>query len=57
MDVCKGPKWMEGMKGLAMEHKDLEWMEVKRELEYGYKVLKWTWKMKDGNVWVWMEEF
>ena len=47
MDVCKDPKWMEWMKGLAMEHRDLEWME--------YKDLEWTWKMKDGNVWVWME--
>ena len=24
MDVRKDPKWMEGMKGLDVEHKDLE---------------------------------
>ena len=50
MDVCKDPKWMEGMKGLDVEHKDLEWMEVSKEWEYGYKVLKWTWKMNDGKL-------
>ena len=42
MDVRKGPKWKEGMKGLDVEHKDLEWME--------YKDLEWTWKMNDGKV-------
>ena len=42
MDVRKDPKWMEGMKGLAAEHKDLEWME--------YKDLEWTWKMNDGKL-------
>ena len=57
MEVRKDPKWKEGMKGLAVEHKDLEWMEVRKEGEYGYKVLKWTWNMEDGNIWVWMEEF
>ena len=42
MDVSKDPKWMEGMKGLAVEHKNLEGME--------YKDLEWTWKMKDGKL-------
>ena len=37
MDVCKEPKWKEGMKDLEVEHKDLEWMEVRKEWEYGYK--------------------
>ena len=40
MDVRKDPKWKEGMKGLMVEHKDLEWMEGRKEREYGYKVLK-----------------
>ena len=26
MDLCKDPKWMEGMKGLDVEYKDLKWM-------------------------------
>ena len=57
MDVCKDPKWMEGMKGLVVEHRDLKWMEVRKEGEYGYKVLKWIWNMKGEKLWVWMEEF
>ena len=40
------------MKYLAMEHKDLEWMEVRKEANDGYKVPKWTWNMEDGNIWV-----
>ena len=47
-DVRKGPKWKEGMKGLMVEHKDLEWME--------YKDLEWTWKMKEGKLQGWKEE-
>ena len=47
MDVCKDPKWKEGMKGLVVEHKDLEWME--------YKDLEW--KMNDGKLQVWKEQF
>ena len=50
MDVCKDPKWMEGMKGLALEHKDPKWMEMRKEWEYGYKGPKWTWNMDDGNI-------
>ena len=50
MDVCKDPKWKKGMKGLIVEHKDLELMEVRKEWEYGYKGLKWTWKMKEGKL-------
>ena len=42
MDVCKGLKWMEGVKDLAMKHKDLEQMEDKD--------LEWTWKMNDGKL-------
>ena len=42
MDGCKDPKWKEGMKGLTVEHKDLEWMEVRKEVNDGYKVPKWT---------------
>ena len=37
MDVCKGPKWKEGMKDLDVEYKDLDWMEVRRKWEYGSK--------------------
>ena len=56
MDVRQGPKWKEGMKGLAVEHKDLEWMEYK-DLEWmDYKDLEWTWKMNDGKFQVWKEE-
>ena len=50
MDVCKDPKWKEGMKGLDVEHKDPKWMEMGKEWEYGYKGPKWTLKMKDGNI-------
>ena len=57
MDVCKDPKWMEGTKGLALEHKDPKGREVRKEENDGYKVPKWTWNMDDGNLWVWMEEF
>ena len=45
------------MKDFTMEHKDLEWMEARKEWEYGYKVLKWTWNIDEGNIWVWKEEF
>ena len=48
---------MGGMKGLDVEYKDLEWMEGMKEWEYEYKVPKWTWKMNDGKLWVWMGEF
>ena len=50
MDVCKDPKWMRVMKGLALEHKDPKWMEVWKEENDGYKVPKWTWNMDDGNI-------
>ena len=45
MDVCKGLKWMEGMKVQVVECKDLEWME--------YKVLEWTWM---EEFWIWKEQ-
>ena len=50
MDVCKDPKWMERMKGLALDHKDPKWMEMMKEVDNGYKVPKWTWNMDDGNI-------
>ena len=50
MDVCKEPKWMGVMKGLALEHKDSKWMEMRKEWECGYKVPKWTWNMDYGNI-------
>ena len=47
MKVCKDLKWKEWMKGLMVEHKDLEWMDYK-DLEWmDYKDLEWTWKMKE----------
>ena len=45
MNVCKGLKWKEGMKGLTVEHKDLEWMDYKDLEQMEYKDLEWTWKM------------
>ena len=56
-DIRKGPKWKEGMKGLTMEHKDLEWMEYKDLELMEYKDLEWTWKMNVGQLQVWKEQF
>ena len=41
------------MDGLALEHKDPKWMDMRKEWEYGYKGPKWTWNMDDENVQVW----